>query len=295
MPGAYFRLALRRFGSDPERAARIAQGTRIDPTLALASAPDQEIELGQQLRQIRNLAGLLEPGWGLEIGRALDAGAHGALGVAAASAPRLADALSVIERFAHVRAPYFRLGSEARGRDFELRVEPQLRLEPEIWPPLVEMLFLSIQALVESALGRPMSEGRCRVDYAAPEYADRYPEFLHAPVTFDQATSALAVPTDWLPLPCPFADPALHRGAVERLAAAERRLQGEEFIVAQVERILEGAGKPASSWTRWRRSSISRGGRWCAGSGAAAPRSASSSTPTDGAARASCSRTRTSR
>jgi len=68
------------------------------------------------------------------------------------------------------------------------------------------------------------------------------PEFLHAPVTFDQATSALAVPSDWLPLPCPFADPALHRGAVERLAAAERRLQGEEFIVAQVERILEGAG-----------------------------------------------------
>lgn len=242
MPGAYFWLVLRRFGGDRELAAGITEGTGIDPAVALASAPEDEITLGQQLQQVRNLTRLLAPEWGLEIGAALHAGAHGSLGVAAATAPTLAGALSVLERFAHVRSPYFRLSSEVEDRRLELRIEPQLRLEPAIWPPLVEVLFSSIQALVESALGRPMNEGGFGVDYPAPEYADRYPAFLHAPVVFDQPTSAVAVPSEWLPLPCPFADAALHRTAVERLEAAERRLQGEEFIVAEVERILEGAG-----------------------------------------------------
>jgi len=51
-------------------------------------------------------------------------------------------------------------------------------------------------------------------------------------------------------MPCPFADPALHRTAVERLAADERRLLGDEHIVAQVERILEGAGDAGSPLVR---------------------------------------------
>jgi AraC-like DNA-binding protein len=242
MPGAYFRLLLRRYGEDPAQAARIAAGTGIDPAAALAAGPDDEILLGQQLRQVANLAGLLEPGWGLQIGRSLDAAAQGALGVAAVSAPSLAEALSVLERFAHVRVPFFRLEPQAGTRHFTLAVKPQLRLEPLVWQPLTEALLHSIQALVESALGRPMGGAHCEVDYPAPSYADHYTDSLHAPVVFGQPQAAVRLPVEWLPMPCPFADPALHRSAVERLEAAERRLQGEEYIVAQVERILEGAG-----------------------------------------------------
>jgi AraC-like DNA-binding protein len=245
MPAAYFKLVLRRFGQSPERAARILEGTGIDPADAMASAPDDVIGLGQQLRQVRNLLGLASPGWGLEIGRALDGAAHGILGVATTSAPSLAEALSVLERYAHVRAPYFRLASDPDRSAFRLSIETQLRLEPEVWPPLVETLLLSIQALIESALGRPMVEGRFHAGYDTPPYAERYDDFFHAPVVFGERASAVSIPTAWLPLPCPFADAALHQTAVERLEAAERSLQGPEFIVAQVERILEGAGDAA--------------------------------------------------
>jgi len=244
MPAAYFRLVLRRFGTTPERARRILEGTGIEPQDAMAAGPDDVIELGQQLRQARNLSELVAPGWGLELGRSLEGAAHGLLGVAAASAPDLAQALAVIERFAYVRAPYFRLSTDV-DRRFRLRIEPQLRVEPEIWSALLEALLLSIQALVESALGRSMDEGGFHVDYAAPPYADRYAELLHAPVRFGEPTAGVSIPTAWLPLPCPFSDAALHRGAVERLESAERGLQGPEFIVAQVERILEGSGERA--------------------------------------------------
>jgi len=245
MPADYFRLVLRRFGTTPALARQLLEGTGIGPGDAPA-APDDLITLGQQLRQARNLAERVGPGWGLETGAALGGAAHGILGVATVSAATLAEALSVLARFAHVRAPYFRLeGDDGEDRRFRLRIEPQLRLEPEIWRGLVEALLLSIQALVESALGRPMGEGRIHLGYAAPEYADRYGEFFRAPVAFGECACAVSMPSAWLPLPCPFADPAQHRLAVEKLEAAERSLQGPEFIVAQVERILEGSGDAA--------------------------------------------------
>ena len=242
MPAAYFRLILRRFGTTPERARRILEGTGIEAADAMAAGPDDVIELGQQLRQARNLSKLVAPGWGLELGRSLEGAAHGLLGVAAASAPDLARALAVMERFGYVRAPYFKVSSDV-DRLFRLRIEPQLRLEPETWSALLETLLMSIQALIESALGHAMDEGGFLVDFAAPPYADRYTELLHAPVRFGEPTAGVSIPNAWLPLPCPFSDAALHHGAVERLETAERGLQGPEFIVAQVERILEGAGE----------------------------------------------------
>jgi AraC-like DNA-binding protein len=60
----------------------------------------------------------------------------------------------------------------------------------------------------------------------------------------------VSVPTSWLPLPCPFADPKIHRRAVDRLELAKRNLQGPEFFVAQVEEILhdsEGAAPSVQS------------------------------------------------
>ena len=50
MPAAYFRLVVRRFGQSPERAARILEGTGIDPEDAMASAPDDMITLGAAVR-----------------------------------------------------------------------------------------------------------------------------------------------------------------------------------------------------------------------------------------------------
>jgi hypothetical protein len=39
--------------------------------------------------------------------------------------------------------------------------------------PLLEFLLLSIQALVESALGKPLTEASFALAFPAPAYADR--------------------------------------------------------------------------------------------------------------------------
>jgi AraC-like DNA-binding protein len=243
MPSAYFNLILRRYGTNETTLARLLAGTGLDAAGAGHLGPHDTIQLWQGIQQLRNLAEIAPPEWGLELGRALDAASHGTLGVAAASASTLADALSTLERFAHLRAPYFRLESETLPSVYRLRIDAEVQVEPPVWRGLVEVLLLSLQALIESALGRPMVAGCFDVGVPTPPYAARYAEFFHAPVEFGRPASAVAIPTRWLPLPCPFADGAQHRAAIERLELAERSLQGPRFLVAQVERILEGAGE----------------------------------------------------
>jgi AraC-like DNA-binding protein len=247
MPAAYFNLVLRRYGTDRAASLRLLRGTGIGVADAESLSPEGTIRLWQQLQQVRNLCAVGPADWGLETGRALGNAAHGNLGVATASAPTLAQALSTLERFAYLRAPFFRLASETQSSWFWLRVEPQLELEPAAWHGLVESLLMSLQAMIESALGTPMARGRFELSYAAPRHAARYAELFHAPVCFVRPATAVAIPQGWLPLRCPFADAGLHRAALERLEGEERSLQSPQLIVAQVERILEGAcdGPPA--------------------------------------------------
>jgi AraC-like DNA-binding protein len=241
MPSAYFRLALRRFGSTAEKVARILDGTGVGEVSASRSdGAEEEIELWQQFRQVRNLNEVGPRGWALDLGASLGAAGHGTLGAATVSATILEDALTTLERFAHVRSPYFRLSSQRVNDHFVLRIESQLRIDAAIWTPLVETLVASIQGLIEASLGGPMMEGRFELDYEFPEHGPRYTELLHAPVAFGCDAVAVVLPSYWLGLACPFADPALHRSSLDRLAAAEARLDGDRYIVAQVQRVLAG-------------------------------------------------------
>src|SRR5262245_42058148 len=106
MTSAYFELALREFGGSAESEAAVRDGTGD-----AAREPGGEITLGQQLQQIRNLNRLSPPGWALQLGNRFEAATHGPLGFAAVSAPTLAESIAVIERFAHLRSPFFRFSS----------------------------------------------------------------------------------------------------------------------------------------------------------------------------------------
>lgn len=244
MPAAYARLVLRQFGADPERAARIVLGTGIDPADRDLAAPANEITLKQLFRLVENVSAVEPAGWGLSIGRNLGVAAHGPLGLAMASATTLAEALAVLEQYAHVRGPYFRLVSEETTEAYRLRVEPQMRMDRAIWRPLIETLVLSLQGVIEAALGRVMTDARIRFDYPVPDYVEVYGNCLNAGLEFDAAATEIEIPGEWLAFACPFADEATHRSAREKLEAASRRLHSERLIAAEVDRILDGEGVP---------------------------------------------------
>lgn len=123
MPSTYFELMLREFGVSATMRTALLEGTGVQGV-----EPGAEITLGQQLRQIRNLNAVQAPDWALRVGARFVPATHGAVGFAAWSAPTLAEGLAVLERFAHVRVPYFRLRSHQAEERFVLRVEERATL-----------------------------------------------------------------------------------------------------------------------------------------------------------------------
>lgn len=241
MTAAYFRLVLRRFGTDAARRAALLVGTgqRDDP------AAEAEISVRCQLRQLANLDRLVRPGWGLDLGAALDVAAHGPAGQVAATAASLGAALDTLERYVSVRTPFVDLRVTRAAARCELRVVEPCHLGT-VRLPVLEMVLLSLQATIESAVGRPMHEGAFAMPGARPAYWRRYQALFHAPVTFGGGAAVVSLPADWLALPCPLADPIAHRSMCARLESIRQRLAGD-YVDARVEHFLASGGDTAPS------------------------------------------------
>ena len=240
MPMAYFWLLLREFGGTPEAEAALLEGTGITP----GARPDASADgtLGQTLALVANLAARLPPGWSLDAGSTFHASTHGPLGFAAVSAPTLGAALDLIERFGFVRAPYYRTHAEQSERSYRITIEERVPIREPERIPLLESVLLSVQALIESVRGRPVREARFDFAYPPPAYAERYRAHFHGEVRFDRPETGIALPAAWLALPCPMADAAAFASATARLETTARRLEGEDFLLARVEQLLEAAG-----------------------------------------------------
>ena len=233
MPSTYFELVVRAFGVTAAVEAALREGTGVAPEV-----PGAEITLGQQLAQVRNTNRLLPPGWGLRVGRLFEPSTHGPLGFAAVSAPTLADSLAVVERFAHVRSPYFQFRSSHDERCFALRVEERVPLAEDERTPLLECLMLSVQKLVEPVVGKSMSAASFHFSWAPPSYSDRYRECFHGAVQFDARHTELAIPLQWLEIKCPMADAVTYADSLRTLEGLQRRLDGDAYVAARVEQLI---------------------------------------------------------
>ena len=137
------------------------------------------------------------------------------------------------ERFAHVRTPYFRFASRRDERQVALCVDERIPLAQDERVPLIECLLLSVQRLVESVLGGPMTEAAFRFAWPPPAYADAYRETFHGAVRFHARQCELAFPAHWMQLECPFADPVAHRDSLRVLEMLESWVKRGGGLVLQ--------------------------------------------------------------
>lgn len=248
MTAAYFRLIVRRFGVTRARRAKLLAGTgviRFDDLPRSADAIDREITVGVQLRQLRNLHTMGPAHYGVELGTALDAVTHGAAGSVAATAPSVGAALDALVRYVSVRTPFVVLRASRAPGTYTLQVDETCRLGP-IRRAVLEMVLLSIQGVVEAALGRRIAAARFQMPAPCPPYARRLTRCLHGHVAFEGRDASVTFPATWLDLPCALADPIAHRSASARLEMLRQRLDGD-FVDARVERVLEGGGDAPAS------------------------------------------------
>ncbi len=236
MTAAYFRLILRRFGSTPHRRAALVAGTDAGDEPA-HDGGGAEIAVRDQLRQLANVEPLVTASWGLELGATLDCATHGPAGLVIVTAGSLDSALDGAVRYMTIRTPFVDLRARREPGRYVLRVVEPCDLGP-VRVPLLELVLLSLQNVIESALGRRIREATFVMPAPRPAYWRRYDEFFHGPVSFAGNEAGLSLPAAWLSMPCPLADPLAHRSARARLEAMRQRLAGD-FLDVQIERLLE--------------------------------------------------------
>lgn len=235
MTAAYFRLILRRFGTTPARRAALLRGTGVAPALARGSG-EAEITVGAQLRQLANLDRLAAPGWGLELGATLDGVSHGPAGVIAVTAATLGDTLDTLARYLEVRTPFASVTVTRDAAGCALRVDEPCALGTTR-TPVLEMVLLSLQATIASALGRRLRAARFVMPAERPAHWRRYARFFHAPLTFAGDHAGLWLPAGWLAMPCPLADATIHRHTGAQLESLRQRLAGD-YLDVRVDRLL---------------------------------------------------------
>ena len=233
MPSSYSALVLREWGASPEvREAMITGGRDPDSPV---------IDVRHQADQLRKLAAVLPPGWGLKLGALFDSAAHGPLGVGVQSAATFSDALNLIASYGHVRTPFIRFALSRMPWRVTLRFIDTGILDEICILPIHEATLVGIQSTLRNFIGPDSESVFIETFFPAPDHADRYPEFLSGAVRFSRAETSISFDPGMLAKRSPLADPELFqlaRGQLQRLAHA---VDTEGALVAQIRQRLSAA------------------------------------------------------
>jgi AraC-like DNA-binding protein len=182
-----------------------------DPAARLSIA-----QVNAVVARARALTG--EPGIGIHLGFQMRVSAHGLLGFAAMTAPRVRDALVLAERFAPTRTNALALHLR-EDRDAASVVLEELGDLGEARDAILFALVVGIWQIGSALTERPL-DGSAELAIAEPAYFARFGR--GAPrVRFGQPANRLVFARSVLDLPLSMADPAAQRLAME---ACERSL-----------------------------------------------------------------------
>ncbi|MEY4763560.1 MAG: hypothetical protein RI907_233 [Pseudomonadota bacterium] len=181
----------------------------------------------EQVTDALHIAGRLcgDPHIGLHIGQELRPANLGQLGYALISCTRFEDGLALFERLQGLVCTTLTTEHRVRGDVLESRWRPLTTLPRDVQ-------FWSFTVVCRLAFARWVCGRRLvplHVAMPCPEPADPRPllDFFGCPVQFDAPEAMERVPAEWLQLPNPHADPAMHQ-LMSALTAQQWTARGKD-------------------------------------------------------------------
>lgn len=237
MTMGYFRLILRVFGDGPQARHALLERTGVSERDLFN--PSAEISLFQQVQQIENVNSLRGDGWALSHPELWNPSAHGALGVAVLSAPALGEGLQVLQRYSHVRAPFFHMHMQNIGDTLQLSYELTAQLTELQWRPMIEIAFVAAHSMCAAVLGHAPSKAQFHFACCEPPHVSRLRAALGDHLVFGTSINKIIIPQSWLTMPSAFSDASLFRHSVDELEAALQRLETPDDLRVRLERLLK--------------------------------------------------------
>lgn len=194
IPSSYSRIVARELGLHERDLTKLLVGTGLAPEVLLAG-DESKLTGEQQLRVLHNARQLGNaPDFGLRLGQQLQPSTHGPIGYVALSSPDLITALISLRDFLPIRIPFAQLELEQDSQWLTCRLHFRLAGDSSDMRMLLECFVLVLQALIESFLGRKLTEALVRLSHAPPSYHASYGDYIHSLVLFEQDQNCLQIP-----------------------------------------------------------------------------------------------------
>ena len=227
MTVSHMRLVWRHVATTPERRAALIDGIGLNADEIEKTA--SEITVRQQVQFFENANRLFPPGWIFDVKELLHFSAYGPVGVATQSAATLGDALGILCRYTQIRTPMARV-SLRRGRSRTLvELECIADIATPAWHIVASVSMMALQSLIGGLTTQSLASLRYGLAGERTRHGELLAARLGGPTVFDQAVSFIALPTSWLAIASPFADPALHASALANLEAMVKARTGGSF------------------------------------------------------------------
>lgn len=194
IPSSYSRIVARELGLQERDLPRLLSGTDL-PADVLLAGDESRLTGNQQLQVLHNARRIGNaPDFGLRLGQQLTPSTHGPIGYVALSSPDLMTALSSLRDFLPIRIPFAQLELVEDRQWLTCKLHFKLPAGTNESRMLLECFVLVLQALIESFLGRRLTEGLVKLSYDKPDYHRCYADYVHSLTLFGQAENSLQIP-----------------------------------------------------------------------------------------------------
>ena len=240
VPGIYLFLlgeVLRGLGHDD---ALLLAGLGVER--ASLTQPDSRVServCDRALGRALDLAG--QQGLGFAYARAVRVTLHGQLGLGLLASLNVADALTLVQRYLALRAPFLSLDSRIEGEGSIVEVQASLPAGPKR-DFVMEAIMLTLVYSAEQLLGRAVTEGEIWMQGEEPPYYARWRQELPLPLRYRKPACQLRGPRTLLQASPTLADPLAVQQAKAQLEQELKQLQGgDDDLASQIRQRLREA------------------------------------------------------
>jgi AraC-like DNA-binding protein len=239
IPSSYSRIIARELGLQERDLGRLLRGTGLSTDILLPGDETRMTGL-QQLQVMENARRMTDaPEFGLRLGRQLQPSSHGPLGYLVLSSPDLLTALEALRDFLPVRLPLVQLEVSREPEWLTCSLISRLETLPKQWQVMQECFAMVIQSVVESVLGRDVTEAVIDFQHTRPGYHATYREYLHAPYRFGRANTEYRIPIALTQEPNSSGDPDSFAAAQQLCSKLLQQVPGRDLSTAdRVRRML---------------------------------------------------------
>ncbi len=216
--------------------AALLERTGIDA--AMFESSDARISLRQYGRLIRKAIKLTKnPGLGVDLGRRVQPPNLGILGLAAMGCSDVRTAMDFALQYHRLMTPNWNVSLEVNADVASLILREAIPLL-ELHVFGTEVVLGAFNNVAITMLKREVPVIEVRLDYARPDYAERYTQITRAPILFDQPVTQVIMDAAFLLEKLPSPDPITVHAAKRQCEAALSSTVTSDSLMSNVRREL---------------------------------------------------------